>query len=282
MPLLKVETRTKASSDTDQVAEGGTVSVPKRAGDRPSSAEGGASIVALLLGALAALVVLGAVSLILVRRFGLEGAPVAQPSPPGDIGPGAFAPGVSGITFGPRPAPALDHVPPLNVHYPRDTTIAVINGEPYTMAHLEAAVRVARSLGTLSADAVPSFQDATALRNFQVDMLKRQIDIILIRQSASHGTLPPDISPGPAIQGFLQVVGATESQLDDALASNGATQDHLDAWFADAALVDYFIQTNLMVGQDPAQRAEVAQAWISAAWASNDIQITFYEPEEGG
>lgn len=283
MPLFKVETRTKAASDTDGIAERSpaVAPTPLRAGSTAPS--GGASVVALLLGALAALIVLAAVSLILVRRFGLDAAPVVQPSPGGAAGVSPFDSTGSAMSIGPRPAPALDHVPPINVHYQRDTTIALVNGEPYTMAHLEAAVRVARALGSLSADVVPSFQDATALRAFQVDMLKRQIDIILIRQAAvAQGAVPPDASPGPAIQGFLQVVGGTEAQLDDALASNGATQAHLDAWFSDAALVDYFIQTNLMVGQDPGGRAEVAQAWIEAAWASSDIQITFYEPEDGG
>lgn len=285
MPLFKVETRTKAAdvSPDPSPSSSPDTAAPRSAGRSRPAGDGGASVVALLLGALSALVVLAGASVFLVRRFGPEPAPAAQPAAPssaigtGGVGPAAGAP----TGFGPRPAPALDHVAPLNVDYPRTTAIAIVNGEAYTMAHLEAAVRVARSLGTLSADPVPSFQDASALRRFQVDMLKRQIDVILIRQSAlAQGSVPPDASAEPAIQGFLQVVGATQEQLDDALASNGASRAHLEAWFTDAALVDFFIQTTLMPGQDPARRAEVAQAWIDAAWASSDIQINFYPPEE--
>jgi len=291
MPLLKIERRTKPAPESIQREGGGARSRGDASG--AAAASNPSPVPALVTGAVAALALLGGISaFILTRQPPAAGSHGGSPAPTLDVAAaesglsapaaGSSAPsGGVGVT-GPDAQPDLGHVPALNPHYGREAVIATVNGEPYTMAQLEASVRVARALATLSGDPVPNLDDAAGMREFQIGLLRRQIDVILIRQAAAaDGAIPPTTDGDVAVDALLQAVGAAPQMLDNALASNGATQAHLDTWFRNAELVDFYIQTQIMAGQDPSLRADVVKAWLDQRWAASAIAIDFYVPEDG-
>jgi hypothetical protein len=172
-------------------------------------------------------------------------------------------------------------VPILNPDYPRDAVIATVGPVPITMAQLEGRVRVARTLGTLAGDPVPGYDDPGGMRQFQVQLLRRTIDVVLIQLAAQDAgvTVPPGGS-SDAAQQFLERVSASPQQLEDAMASNGVTRPMLDHWFASATLVDFYVQSEIMAGRDPSEREAAVKEWLDARWATDAIQIAFYDPEE--
>lgn len=271
MPLFQIERRTKAAQP---------------ASPRPAAAAGparaGSPLPALLAGAVTALAVLGGIAWFLIGRTTVPAAPLAEP------GVASGAPAADGIA---APAPIsvpdvgfptvdLSHVAVLNADFPRDTAVASVNGVPISMAQLETRVRVARTLGTLAGDPVPGYDNLSALRTFEVQMLRRSIDVVLIQQAArAAGVVIPPGSSSDASSTFLAQVNAAPAQLEDAMASNGVTQAMLDGWFASATLIDFYVQTELMAGHEPSEREAVVKAWIDAQWAAADIQINFYDPD---
>ena len=124
MPLFKIETQSK-QPDTR----------PKARGRGPAPAQGSALPV-VAFGAVLALLVIAAFAFWTLRQGG-------QTASDGGSDP------VS--------APMLG---PINPDYPRETVVATVNGQSYTMAELEVAVRVAHVLGAMSGDTVPAYDIA--------------------------------------------------------------------------------------------------------------------------
>src|SRR4029453_19024910 len=105
-----------------------------------------------------------------------------------------------------------------------DATVAVVNNEPIQMADLESAVRIAHTLGSFTNDKLPSYTDAAGMKEFQIRMLRRQVDTILMRQAfGREGVQDPGGSADQLIDGFLQKVGADRQKLDNAAAANGVS-----------------------------------------------------------
>lgn len=282
MPLFRIETRQKDESRPAPRS--------RDAAAQPGASRG--SWMALVAGGLAALLVLMLVAAFLISRYGGGGqteaqapavAPAGAGSSAGNGAGGGAAAGAAAPVAGRAAltAPQLSHVQPINTDYPRDATIAVVRGEPITMAQLEARVRIARTLGSLAGDPVPSYEDGAALRTFQVQMLRRAVDVLLIQQAARAANVQvPGGSEIDAIDSFLEQVSASPQQLDDAMASNGVTQEMLAAWFADANVVDFYVQTELMGADGEQDREAVVRPWLDARWAEGGIDIYFYDPDQ--
>jgi len=259
MPLLRIERAAKKPA-------------------APSSARAGSSLPALFAGAVTALAVLGGIAWFLIGRTTPPAVPVAPDGAPGGqvAAPAPIA--VPEVGF---PPAQLTHVAVLNPDYPREAVVASVAGVPITMAQLEARVRVARTLGSLAADPVPGYDDPNGMRTFQVQILRRTVDVVLIQLAArTAGVTVPAGSAGDAATGFLERVNAAPSQLTDAMAANGVTQPMIDGWFASATLIDFFVQSEIMAGRDPSERETAVKEWLDAQWATADIQINFYDPEE--
>lgn len=267
MPLLRIERRTKPAPPAAARAESPA---------RPTG--GGSPLPALLAGAVSALAVLGGLAWYLIGRAPAPAAPAAEAPGGAAVAPAAAPVSVPDVGFA---EPALSHVPILNPDFPREAVIAVVGGVPITMAQLEARVRVARTLGTLAGDPVPGYDDPRGLREFQVQMLRRSVDVVLLQQAAREaGVAVPPGSEGEAVTSFLQRVNAAPEQLQDAMASNGVTQPMLDAWFASATLVDFYVQSEILAGRDASEREVAVKEWLDARWATAPIEIAFYDPEE--
>jgi hypothetical protein len=168
---------------------------------------------------------------------------------------------------------------PINADFPREAVVAVVNGEPYTMGQLETAVRVAMVLGTLSGDPVPAYGSSDMLL-FQVRMLRRQVDMMLMKQAlAASNNQPPEAPVDELIDAFLFRVGSTRGELERLMRIHGVTQDQLEAWFRDSTNVNAFVQAEIMNGADESQREALTAAWLDQQWDSQDIVISFYDPD---
>lgn len=261
MPLFRVETRVKEREPAKP-----REAAPARGRAREADRGGLGLLPALAGGAVIGLILVVSASAYLVYRDRQAPAPAPVPAAPGDAAAAAAAPLAPG---------------PINADYAREAQIAIVNGEPYTMAQLETAVRVARALGTVGGDAVPAY-GTPEMKQFQVTILKRQIDMILMKQAlVGEGLTPPTGPVDDLIQGYLQRVGASDAQLQAELARNSVGRAELVGWFEDARSTGYFVQEKLLAGQDPSQREAVTEAWLAQAWADNEEQIliNFYEPE---
>lgn len=268
MPLIRIERRTKPASQ----------GAPRAASAESRPAGGGSPLPALLAGAVSALAVLGGIAWFLIGRTAAPAATAPAGAAPGGQAAAPAPVEVPAVGF---PPAQLTHVPVLNPDFPRDAVIAVVAGTPITMAQLEARVRVARTLGTLAGDPVPGYDDPRGLREFQVQMLRRSVDVVLIQQAAqAAGVAVPPGGSSDAVTSFLQRVNAAPEQLEDAMASNGVTQPMLDAWFASATLIDFYVQSEILAGRDAAEREAAVKEWLDARWATEAIDIAFYDPEE--
>jgi hypothetical protein len=169
-------------------------------------------------------------------------------------------------------------VPPLNPDYARETIIAYVNGEPYYMWQLETAVRVAQALASFTGDPVPAV-GTPEMRDFQVSMLRRELDGVLLRQAlVRDGLTPPPGDATPVMEGFLGQYNVSEGDLASALAANGVTRADLERWFLNSRDTQYYIQTKLMEGQPPEQRDAIVKAWLDENFP-NQVNVTdFYEP----
>jgi hypothetical protein len=188
------------------------------------------------------------------------------------------SPGVAGDPGVPIavPTPMLG---PINADYPRDHVVAFVNGQPYTMGELETAVRVAQVLGAFSGDVVPAY-DSPDMPAFQVRMLRRQVDVLLMKQAAADaGVASPPSTVDELVDSFLFRVGSTRGQLEELMSSYGVAQEQLDAWFSDSADINTFIQEELMSGQDQTLRNEIAQAWLDEQWQTEQVYVDFYDPD---
>jgi hypothetical protein len=193
------------------------------------------------------------------------------------------ASGVVSGSVAPRatmPAPAAS-LPPINGDFDRQAVIASVNGQLYTMGELEAAVRIAKVLGTLTGDAVPDF-DSPDMPSFQVRMLKRQIDLMLTLQGAADkGIELPGEPVEDLVKDFLSRVGASEARLQDLMTQYGVTQDQVNRWFEDSTLSNMFVTQELMTDRDASEREVVTSQWLEAQWATHedDILVSFYDPD---
>lgn len=273
MPLIKIETRPRGESPAPPPPE-----PPRRprAGAREAQSGG---VGALALGALVGLALLGGLSLAVLPKLLGKGA---QAPAGGD----AAAPSASGaLATAPASGAPVDNEFPasINVDYPADHVVARVGGQPLTMLQLEQHVRVARALGSLSGDAIPAWTDGPGMRDLQIKILKRVVDMILLRQAMVRDQVEPmSIPVDQLIDDFTQRVGADAAGLEQALARNGATRADLLAWFELSRDSNTYVQVKLMEGKDPSDKAAretAVNAWLQQAWASpNLVTVEFYDP----
>jgi len=282
MPLFKVEVRDKTESPPGASSPAATQ--PAARARRERKRKDGSGAFAIVAGAFAALLVLGGLSTWLVSRYGrlpgqttTNGA-VSAPVVPADVGD------VASLSLSaPPPIQALAGVPPINPDFPRDAVIASVGAQrSYTMAELEIATRLARAMGLLAGDPVPSYEDGPGMAAFQVNLLRRQVDVMLIELAAAQaGTAAemPPLPPEDLLADFLGKVNASRRQLDDMLAANGVSIAHLMDFLRRTQLIDFFVQSQLMAGRDQAERDAAVSEWIDAQWATQNIRIQFYDPD---
>lgn len=261
MPLFRIETRSTK----------GQPKKPRRGKtkDRTAGDSGAGTIRVVAFGA-----VLGLIGVLAVAagiywgsRSAPEvpvGAPTAAPSSPDSNVSDQLAPATSAAA---------------SVDYPADAVVAYVNGAPYTMAELDATVRIARVLGSFTGDEVPA-EGSAELPGFMVQMLRRQIDIILMRQAMQReGIFEPSGDNEMLIDAFLGQVGATPAELEGLMETHGVTDEELGEWFNDARAVNFYIQNTLLADEDPANRDAIVEEWLARQWETQDIEIEFYDPE---
>jgi hypothetical protein len=255
MPLIRIESRKKAADGAPAPSPG----KPPRA-----DAQRGGSGPAILAGALVGLLVIGAISAYVITQRPQPAAPAPVVIP-------------AGAEALPTVVP-LQGVAPLNLDYPREATLAYVNGVPYTMLQLELATRVAKTLASISKDPAPDY-GAPEMRDFQITMLRRELDGLILRQAmVRDGLQAPAGDVTPAVDGFLKQFQATPEQLSAALAANGITRADLDSWFGESRETQFYIQTKLMPGHQPEEQAEVVRAWLNERFEAQVTIADFYEP----
>jgi hypothetical protein len=214
--MIRIETRSKPpSGPSDQP--------PKQRRPVDGDGRGGRGTgPAIVAGALVGLVAIGLISVYVVTQRQAEPTvvPFGAPAAVATVAPAAAA---------------LAGVPALNGDFARTDIIAYVNGEPYTMGQLEVAVRVAKTLAAISKDPVPDF-GAPEMRDFQIRLLRREIDSMLLRQAlARTGTPVPPVDVQPVIDGYLKQYNGTPEQLAAALTAAGIGQRELLAWLSRGA-----------------------------------------------
>lgn len=284
MPLLKIETRPKAKPTERQTP---TQSRPATVRPRDGGANGG--LLPIVAGGSLALLLLAGVAAVLLQR-----EPDAATPPQAQQGGAAPAQGGAAVGAGTGagvvptapPLTALAALPPLNLDFPRESMVANVAGQPFLMADLEIAVRVARTIATLSAEPVPNYDDVPGMKAFQVKLLRRQIDAILLENaSRSLPDKPPPLSAQELIDSLLSRQGAARKQLDDAMQANGIAEANLVAFLQRAGDIDLFIQAVILKDlpqeqrQDAERRDALVRMWLDKAWDEQKVQIYFYDPD---
>jgi hypothetical protein len=268
MPLLRIETRSKNPAAAEPTARR-----PAAAAPPPSSSS---AVPAIAAGVLLGVVVIAGV---VAFAMGRKSVPPAPQQLSAQVAPTAVVSGTFGSAGSSLP-PADTSLEPINQDYTRDTIVAVVNNVPFSMGQLETAVRIGRTLGSLSGDAVPDY-GSPDMRTFQIEMLRRQVDVILMKQAFEARGLE-DAAGLPMeslVSAYLERVGATQDDLAKKMADNGVTTEALQAWFADSQQVNLFVQEALMQGQDQSQRDQVTKAWLQQQWQSAQIYVNFYDPD---
>ncbi len=276
MPLFSIQTHPK--NEDEQSGETSRAERPATKRERkPARQRGQGGISAVMLGLMVGVALLAGVT-IAVLGSQLMGRG-QQPSSGSGGSPGGAMVGSSGAA---ATMPAPLNPGPINGDYPRDHVVAVVNGQSYTMAELETAVRIARTLGSLSGDVVPAYTDQEML-GFQVKILKRQVDLILLEQALAASEIQPPAGPvDDLILGFLQQVGATEQQLAQAMAANSVSRAQLDGWFDRSRATNTFVVQTLLTEAeaDPSQREALVADWLDQRWNASQISINFYDPNQ--
>ncbi len=261
MPLFRIETRSTK----------GQPKKPSRARSkaRADSDSGPGTIRAVALGAVLGLI--GVLAVAAGMYWGSRTAPEDPVAAPTAV-PASFDSGVNDQL-------ALATAPAVSIDYPPEAVVAYVNGEPYTMAELDTTVRIARVLGSFTGDLVPA-DGSAELPGFMVKMLRRQIDIILMRQAMKRdGIFEPSGDNEMLVDAFLGQVGATPAELDELMAANGVTDEDLGEWFNDARAINFYIQNTLLADQDAADRDAIVEEWLAREWEAQAIEIDFYDPE---
>ncbi len=263
MPLLRIETQSQSEGPGSARQRRSREQAPRQPGRRLLQAAG--------LGALAGLVVVAGLAFGLLSRRSLSPEVTSQPS------------SVAGDTASPDEAvtAAVSQAAgvPAETYEPQDI-IAWIRGEPYSYGQLLQAVRVARVLAYFTGDAVPS-DTSPEMPGYQVQMLRRQIDLILLKQAMSRDRVAMPPLDGPTlVEAFLNDAGLERSQLEVQLAANGVTQANLEAWFVDAAAVNAYIQQKVAPGKVGTEREAAIRDWLDAEWDSQEIVVRFYDPDQ--
>lgn len=278
MPLIKIEARPKGAPPAPE---------PPRRPRAPEKREDRGSVGAVALGALVGLAILAGLSLAVVPRL-LKGNAAAPTVGPGGLG--APAGGQAGAAGGaaastPPPGAAVANEFPVSINgdYAADQVVARVGGEALTMKELENHVRVARALGSVSGDPMPAWTDGPGMRDLQIKILKRVIDMMLLRQAMLRDKVEPMTIPvDQLLADFLDRVKSSESQLDQALARNGITRAELLRWFELSRDSNTYVQVKLMEGKDPQDkvlRESTVNAWLQQTWQSPGlVNVEFYDP----
>ncbi len=271
MPLFRVEKRPKMPSPEPgrDAGASGTVAaeVVARAHDAPAAPRSG--VAAIAVGGLVGLVAVAAVSVVLVRGARNGEGPSAPAAQGGATAPQADQAGSVDASTGPAS---------INPDFNLEDVIARVNGKAIAMRDLDRSVRVARVLGDLSGDPVPA-NDSPELKQFQIQMLKRLIDLELMRQGAKRaGLLVPGGATVDVIQGYLAQVGADQGRLDEEMQKHGVAAEELDRWFKDARTANFFVTQSLSAGKETESRDTISADWLKDQWATQAIEVNFYEP----
>lgn len=277
MPLIKIEARPKGAPPAPE---------PPRRPRAPEKREDRGSVGAVALGALVGLAILAGLSLAVVPRLlkGNAAAPGAATNPAGALGnPIAPAAGSAGTALPPGVAVANEFPVSINGDYAADQVVARVGGEALTMKELENHVRVARALGSISGDPMPAWTDGPGMRDLQIKILKRVIDMMLLRQAMLRDKVEPMTIPvDQLLADFLDRVKSSDSQLDQALARNGVTRAELLRWFELSRDSNTYVQVKLMEGKDPQDkvlRESTVNAWLQQTWQSPGlVNVEFYDP----
>ena len=139
-------------------------------------------------------------------------------------------------------------------------------------------------LAALTGDAVPDY-GSSEMRDFQVRMLKRQIDLMLLKQAAmAKGIARPDEPVETLIADFVTRVGGSDARLQQLMAENGVAQADLARWFEDSTLGNMFVAQELLQDRDPSEREAATQEWLTKEWAARgeEILVNFYDPDTLG
>jgi hypothetical protein len=255
MPLLRVESRPKTAPPE-----------PPRRGRRATQGDGVSA--SATSGALIGLIA-GVIVVVAIAAFALGVARSRRAAPVTDTPP--LAPVASGAPI----------TTTLVADYPPEAVIATVGDETFTMAQLDAFVRVARVLGTLTGDPVPD-PGAPEVRGFEVRMLRRQVDVMLMRQAAAReGVAVPGGPVDELVADFLTRTGGTDEQLHDLMTRFGVTDADVTRWFEDSRVVNAFVDAKLMGGRDPSEREKLVSTWLTGQWAArtDEIEVRFYDPD---
>jgi hypothetical protein len=288
MPIFKIETRSKGSEseeakpETEQGAQAGADPRSERSprADRSARPEqerrkragreaAPTGVSAVMFGIFVGMALLLGVTAALIGSQMMRGR---------DAGAPGSAPGGAAPIATPASAAQPLQPGPINGDYPLTHNVAYVNGEPYSMAQLEKAVRVARTLGRVAGDPVPGYMEQEFL-GFQVKILKRQVDLKLLYQSMLRsGMTPPEGPVDDLIIGFLQQVGASQDALNREMVENSVSRADLDDWFATSRATNVYVLEQLMGDRDPSERDIVVQAWLDEQWSGTGVVIDFYDP----
>jgi hypothetical protein len=290
MPLFRVQVQPKESQPEEDRAQG----VGRRGAESVRREVSPSGVPALAAGVAFGFLLVVGVSFFLIRQS-RSGPQASLPGPGAASAPAPVSDGGAGAALGaptdgaPSDAAiqaaadsALDQTAgpsSINPDYRLEDVIAQVNGQSVAMRDLDRAVRVSRVLGQLSGDPVPA-NDTSGLRQFQIQMLKRLVDLELMKQAAQRDNmLVPGGTTDTAVQQFLAEVGKSQSDLDAAMAANNVTQPELDRWFRDARTASFFVAQKLMVGNETGDRDQITQNWLTNQWKIQDIGVNFYEPD---
>lgn len=271
MPLFRVVKRPNTPPPETSRDAGASGAPPNEAvaADHDAPAAPRSGWVAIAVGGLVGLVAVAAVSVALVRGARNGEGPPAPAAQGGATAPQGGEAGVVDASTGQAS---------INPDFNLEDVIARVNGKAIAMRDLDRAVRVARVLGDLSGDPVPA-NGSPELRQFQIQMLKRLIDLELMRQGAKRaGLLVPGGATADVIQGYLTQVGADQGRLEEEMQKHGVTADELDRWFKDARTANFFVTQSLRVGKETESPDTLSADWLEDQWATQAIGVNFYEP----
>ncbi len=286
MPLFRIAVRSKDPAAETPSAAPHATQHPATPAPMPPAKRGGGrpAVAALAMGAVFGLVLIGGISVVVLRGgFGRSAAA------PGEAAAAQARDTVTHTVSGadselPSAADAAAYVDgstgpsSINPEFDLEQPIAFVNGAAVAMRDLDRAVRVARVLGDLSGDPVPA-NDDPAFREFQIKMLKRIVDLELMAQGVREaGLLVPGGDTQAAVDDYVKQVGATPEQLAERMAVHAVTPQELDRWFRDGRTANFLVTQQITKGKETESRDELTNAWLKEQWEAQNVEINFYEP----
>jgi hypothetical protein len=177
------------------------------------------------------------------------------------------------------PLDAVATIPGVEEAVP--AVVAVVNGEQITAAELTRQLNVARVLASLAGDSLPPPAGDSQLRGFLVVLLKRLVDLRLLRQAAEQtGVTTNESEVDTLLNGYLAQTGKTRADLDVEVARQGSSMEDVQKWFRVSAVTNRYIQEHILPAAGTTDRNAASQQWLDQAWSTNAIQVNFFDPSE--